>query len=112
MISPAGQRLGHQIHERQQLLDAHRATTAAAPAPTEPKHTVQQLLDFEAEQGEKHTGRKDEAIRTLLGLTPARYYVLLGRAVDTAAAVAHNPQLTNHLLERRGRNDRDRARRR
>ncbi|WP_345750089.1 DUF3263 domain-containing protein [Microbacterium rhizophilus] len=113
MTIHARHRLAAQIHERQQEFDtAHevqdrrgRPGTAGAP---EPKHTVQELLDFEVEWGEKHTGRKDEAIRAVLGLKPARFYQLLGRALDSAAAVAHNPQLTNHLLERRDRSARRR----
>lgn len=46
--------------------------------------THQHLLTFEATHP-RHTWVKDEAIRRDLGITPARYYVLLGRAAVEAA---------------------------
>lgn len=41
--------------------------------------TTAELLDFEA-RWPGHSGAKEEAIRTRLHVTPARYYQLLGRA--------------------------------
>ncbi|GAA3008933.1 hypothetical protein GCM10010461_19120 [Microbacterium aurantiacum] len=52
--------------------------------------TVGELLDFEREWG-RHTGAKEHAIREALGLTPARYYVLLGRAARSLEGQAHDP---------------------
>ena len=54
------------------------------------------LLAFEAEWPQ-HGGAKEEAIRGELDLTPARYYQLLGRVIDTADAVAHDPLLVHRL---------------
>ncbi|WP_438352292.1 DUF3263 domain-containing protein [Microbacterium sp. CJ88] len=65
------------------------------------------LLAFEAEWT-RHAGAKEEAIRAELELTPARYYQLLGRLIDTADALAHDPMLVKRL--RRVRDTRDRAR--
>jgi hypothetical protein len=59
------------------------------------------ILDFEADwqrrSGGRHDGGKEEAIRARLGLTPPRYYQLLGRAINTQAALAHDPMLVARL---------------
>ena len=54
------------------------------------------LLHFEAEW-RRHAGAKEEAIRADLGMSPARYYQLLGRLIDTAAAQEHDPMLVKRL---------------
>ncbi|MDJ1113084.1 DUF3263 domain-containing protein [Microbacterium dauci] len=54
------------------------------------------LLDFEG-RWTAHSGAKEEAIRTELSLTPARYYQLLARLVETADAVAYDPILVHRL---------------
>ena len=54
------------------------------------------LLAFEAEW-RRHAGAKEEAIRAELGISPARYYQLLGRLIDTADAQAHDPMLVKRL---------------
>lgn len=54
------------------------------------------ILDFEAEW-RRHAGAKEEAIRAELGISPARYYQLLGRLIDTAEAQAHDPMLVKRL---------------
>lgn len=54
------------------------------------------LLDFEAEW-RRHAGVKEEAIRAELGLSPARYYQLLGRLIDTTDAQQHDPMLVKRL---------------
>jgi hypothetical protein len=54
------------------------------------------LLDFEVEW-RRHAGAKEEAIRAELGMSPARYYQLLGRLIDTAEAQAHDPMLVKRL---------------
>jgi hypothetical protein len=54
------------------------------------------LLDFEG-RWTAHSGAKEEAVRAELSLTPARYYQLLGRLVETADAVAYDPILVHRL---------------
>lgn len=54
------------------------------------------ILAFEA-GWHRHGGAKEEAIRADLGLTPARYYQLLHRLIDTAAAQAYDPFLVRRL---------------
>lgn len=64
------------------------------------------ILEFEA-RWQRHAGAKEEAIRAELGLSPARYYQLLGRLIDTTEAQQHDPMLTKRL--RRLRDARERA---
>ncbi|MFJ6217029.1 DUF3263 domain-containing protein [Streptomyces sp. NPDC092296] len=42
-------------------------------------------------------GAKEQAIREQLGLSPTRYYQLLGGLLDRPAALAHSPVLINRL---------------
>ena len=70
-------------------------------------HSDRALLDFEA-AWHRHGGAKEEAIRAQLGVTPARYYQLLGRLIDTEDALAYDPMLVKRL--QRIRDDRQRAR--
>jgi len=65
------------------------------------------LLDFEAAWS-RHAGAKEEAIRAEFGLSPARYYQLLGRLLDTTEALAYDPMLVKRL--RRIRDARESAR--
>ena len=58
------------------------------------------ILDFEARWG-RHGAAKEEAVRTELSLTPARYYQLLSRLVDDADALAHAPMLVHRLRRMR-----------
>lgn len=66
------------------------------------------LLDFES-QWTRHGAAKEEAVRSDLGLAPARYYQLLERLLDDADAVAYAPMLVHRL--RRLREQRDGERR-
>jgi len=66
------------------------------------------ILDFEADW-RRHAGAKEEAIRSQLGLTPARYYQLLGRLIDTAEALAHDPLLVGRLRRIRDQRAAERA---
>ncbi|HCJ49198.1 MAG TPA: DUF3263 domain-containing protein [Microbacterium sp.] len=59
------------------------------------------LLDFEGAWN-GHSGAKEEAVRAELALTPARYYQLLGRIVETADAVAYDPVLVHRLRRLHG----------
>ena len=54
------------------------------------------ILQFEGEW-RRHVGAKEEAIRADLGLSPARYYQLLGRLIDSAEAQEHDPMLVKRL---------------
>lgn len=65
------------------------------------------LLAFEAEW-RRHGGAKEEAIRAEFDMPPARYYQLLGRLIDTADALEHDPLLVRRL--RRIRDTRVQAR--
>ncbi|PTT22463.1 DUF3263 domain-containing protein [Microbacterium sp. HMWF026] len=60
-------------------------------------------LAFLAFEGEwrRHAGAKEEAIRAEFEITPARYYQLLGRLIDTPEALAHDPMLVRRLRRRR-----------
>lgn len=66
------------------------------------------ILDFER-GWPQHVGAKEEAIRGQLGLTPTRYYQLLGRVIDSGEALAYDPMLVKRL--RRMRDGREAARR-
>jgi hypothetical protein len=65
------------------------------------------ILAFESEW-RRHVGAKEEAIRSELSMSPARYYQLLGRLIDTAEAQEHDPMLVKRL--RRIRDAREHAR--
>ncbi|MFT4136504.1 DUF3263 domain-containing protein [Microbacterium sp.] len=54
------------------------------------------LLDFEA-RWRRHDGAKEETLRRELSLTPARYYQLLDRLIDTTDALAYDPMLVHRL---------------
>lgn len=54
------------------------------------------ILSFEGEWF-RHAGAKEEAIRADLGMSPARYYQLLGRLIDTAEAQEHDAMLVKRL---------------
>jgi hypothetical protein len=60
-------------------------------------------LAFLAFEGEwrRHAGAKEEAIRAEFEITPARYYQLLGRLIETPEALAHDPMLVRRLRRRR-----------
>lgn len=59
----------------------------------------------------RHSGAKEEAIRAQLGLTPARFYQLLGRLIDTKEALAHDPLLVGRLRRIRDQRLRERSER-
>jgi hypothetical protein len=58
------------------------------------------VLDFEREwlQG---PAAKEQAIRSQLGLSGARYYQILGRLIESPAALAYDPLLVRRLLRQR-----------
>jgi hypothetical protein len=67
------------------------------------------ILAFEAEW-RRHVGAKEEAIRDDLGISPARYYQLLGRLIETADAQEHDPMLVKRLRRLRESREQSRAR--
>lgn len=56
----------------------------------------QDILDFE--RGWRQLlGPKDRAIRARFGHSPARYYQLLNRLIDSPVAMAYDPMLVKRL---------------
>lgn len=53
------------------------------------------ILDIESRRW-RYAGAKENAIVDL-GLTPTRYYQILGKLIDRPDAIAHAPQLTRRL---------------
>ncbi|MBA2528994.1 MAG: DUF3263 domain-containing protein [Euzebyales bacterium] len=66
------------------------------------------LVDFEREWS-AHRGAKDTAIRQRFGVSPARYYQLLARVIDLAAAEVYDPLTVRRLRRRRHERARRRA---
>ncbi|QTV79461.1 DUF3263 domain-containing protein [Microbacterium sp. NIBRBAC000506063] len=77
--------------------------------PRSPRPTVPQLIDFAATHAGRFNGTVDLTIRAELGITPARYFQLLNRAIDTTEALQHDPVTTNRLRRERDRQVADRA---
>jgi hypothetical protein len=79
-----------------------------------PAHTIHmaapELLAFE-ETCTVRGQAKDERIRTVLGIPPARYYMLLHRAIDTTEALETNPMLVKRLRRMRDARLREQQRR-
>jgi len=56
----------------------------------------QELLEFERD-GWHGPGSKEAAVRERFGLSPARYYQALNRAIDRPEALRHDPMLVRRL---------------
>lgn len=54
------------------------------------------LLEFERRWWPR-LGAKEQAIRDSFGVSPARYYQLLGALIDSPRALAHDPLLVRRL---------------
>jgi hypothetical protein len=54
------------------------------------------VLEFEARPWQ-HAGAKEQAIRDQFGLSAARYYQVLGRVIESPAALVHDPLLGRRL---------------
>lgn len=72
--------------------------------------SIPQLLDFAAANPGTYNGTLGLKITAELGVTPARYFQLLSRAIDTDEALQHDAVTTNrlrrlrtHLYDSRGR---------
>lgn len=61
------------------------------------------LLAFES-LWPRHDGTKELTIRKDLGLSPARYYVLLARAARSAEGIAADP-ITARIVRERARHE-------
>jgi hypothetical protein len=58
------------------------------------------VLDFEREWL-RGPAAKEQAIRSQFSLSAARYYQILGRLIQTPAALAYDPLLVRRLLRQR-----------
>lgn len=74
-----------------------------------PDDRARQLLAFAA--AHPNLARAEEGIRRELGLTPARYVVLLHRLIDTQQALDIDPMLTHRLRRTRDEANDELARR-
>lgn len=54
------------------------------------------ILAFERRRW-RHVGLKEQAIRDQFGVSTARYYQLLGRLIESPAALEYDPMLVNRL---------------
>lgn len=73
---------------------------------TEAGPSLTAVLDFEAAWESRASSRlssKESEIRKAFGISPSRYYQLLGRFITTKAALEHNPALVNRLIRLRDR---------
>jgi len=59
-----------------------------------------EILEFERAWPAGRAG-KDEAMRTQLSLSPARYYQVLGSVIETEPALRYDPLLVTSLLRNR-----------
>lgn len=74
-----------------------------------PDDRARQLLAFAA--AHPNLARAEDGIRRELGLTPARYVVLLHRLIDTQQALDIDPMLTHRLRRTRDEANDETARR-
>lgn len=58
------------------------------------------MLVFEHDRA-RHDRRKEAEIRDEFDMSPARYYQVLNRVIDSPAALAFDPQLVTRLLRLR-----------
>lgn len=71
--------------------------------------TVVELIDFAAAHPEPFTGHLAALIRAELGVTPARFFQLLGRAIASEEAARHDPVTTHRLRRLAEQREHDRA---
>jgi hypothetical protein len=72
---------------------------------------AEHVLAFEHERP-RHDRTKEAEIRVTFDMSPARYYQVLNRLIDTPAALASDPQLVNRLQRLRSARTSARAARR
>ncbi len=73
--------------------------------------TWQDILDFERDWW-KGTARKEVAVRERFGISAARYYQVLNRAIDLPEALQYDPMLVRRLRRLREQRRRQRFARR
>jgi len=66
------------------------------------------VLAFEHDRA-RHDRTKEAEIRIEFDMSPARYYQVLDRVIDSPAALAHDPQLVGRLQRLRRARTRARA---
>lgn len=89
---------------------ASESAARAESAPAELSERDIAILAFER-QWWAHAGAKEEAIRAEFGLSPARYYKLLGALINSRLALTHDPLLVKRLQRMREARSQARARR-
>lgn len=62
--------------------------------------TVVELLDFETGHPDRQAARKEAAIRSRFGISPARYWQLLAAACRTPEAARHDALTARLTLDR------------
>jgi hypothetical protein len=62
----------------------------------DPDNRWRDILDFERTWW-KLGGSKERAVRERLGMSPARYYQLLNRAIELPEALEYDPMLVRRL---------------
>jgi hypothetical protein len=72
----------------------HHREPATQPQPLTDRERA--ILAFEG-TWRHHAGVKEQTIRAEFGLSPARYYQLLGALIDSPVALAHDPMLVKRL---------------
>ena len=90
-------------------MQADTATVAAEPEVLCDRDAA--ILDFEREWW-RYAGAKEQAVRERFDVSPTRYYQLLNRIIDDAAAEAYDPMLVKRLRRLRAQRQRQRAARR
>ena len=85
--------MGEPEHAREQASDE---TDAVGDSGAELSDRDRAILEFERRWW-KHAGAKEQAIRDQFGLSAARYYQVLGRVIESPAALVHDPMLVRRL---------------
>jgi hypothetical protein len=70
------------------------------PVASTPHERELAILEFERRSW-RHKGAKEEAIRTVFGLSAARYYQMLNAVIDSPDALRHDPMLIKRLQRAR-----------
>jgi len=70
--------------------------TAVTATPVELDELAKHVLAFEHDRA-RHDRTKEAEIRVEFDMTPARYYQVLNRVIDSPAALAYDPQLVSRL---------------
>ncbi|MDR6169273.1 hypothetical protein QE359_000302 [Curtobacterium sp. SORGH_AS776] len=70
--------------------------TAVTATPVELDELAKHVLAFEHDRA-RHDRTKEAEIRVEFDMSPARYYQVLNRVIDSPAALAYDPQLVSRL---------------